>query len=189
MYEITYKMTTEDLAAYQHAVRDRIGGVAPQKWWEYLFVRWLALVAATAIVITLASLLIEHAAGRPMEFIDFFVGVLIGVAAMAAVLWVTFGDHIRRMARPDGPILDRHTLRLNNDGVTIATKHTDVRYAWAAFEEVADTRGLIILWIEPGAGVVIPGHAFETDATRSQFLLAIEAKRSASGLPRVGSFA
>lgn len=188
MNETVFRLTADDLKAYHLAVRDRLTGMRPKQWWENSAVRWLALAAACTLVVMLAGFVIRQVFDRHMEFAEFMVGVFTGVAAMTAVLWVTYADQRRRMARPGGPTLDRHTLRLTNDGITVTTKHTDVRYAWAVIEDVTEARGLFILWIEPGAGVVVPHHVFETDGRRAEFLRAIEARRSAAGLPRGGSF-
>lgn len=188
MNETVFRLTAADLGAYQLAVRDRLNGMAPQLWWENAIVRWAALALACALVVFIAAGLIEWLLERPMEFAEFAVGVTVGIAGMAAVIWVTYQDQKRRLAKPDGPILDRQTLRLSNDGISVGSKHVEARYAWAVVEDVTEAHGLVILWIEPGAGVAVPAHAFNSDNERAEFLRAIEARRSASGLPRGGSF-
>jgi hypothetical protein len=188
MTELAYRLTAADLAAYQLAVRDRLLKQAPTRWWERDTVRALALLGLVILAAFAVNVLVAGLDERPMEPLEYLLGLFVGGALVLAVVWVTNLDQRRRIARPDGPILGSQTLRLTPDGVAAQSAHCDVLYRWAGVEAVTEARGLVILWIEPGAGMAVPGHAFASDATRTEFVREVEARRSAAGLPRSGTF-
>lgn len=189
MHEITYKLTRDELRAYHRAARDRMQRATPYRWWERPTVRWFALAAASFVFVLVVDRTISAAFGRPMEFLEFLLGVLLGVVAMSATLWVFYHDQVRRMTRQDGPILGEHTLRGTSEGLTISAAGVETRYAWPVIEEITEDRDLLLLWIEPGVAIAIPPSAFTSPAKRFEFRQRLEALKASSGLPRFGPFA
>jgi len=53
---------------------------------------------------------------------------------------------------------------------------------------VSFERDLVVLWLEPSVGVVIPQRAFANVDARDAFVAAVEARRKEASLPRAGSF-
>jgi len=54
---------------------------------------------------------------------------------------------------------------------------------WPAIEEISEARGLVILWIEPVAGIAIPSDVFATADARAAFICEAEALRAAASKP------
>ncbi|OYW52618.1 MAG: hypothetical protein B7Y80_16320 [Hyphomicrobium sp. 32-62-53] len=183
MAEVTYQLSQAGLTAYQFAVRDRLQKRKRDGFFEQPFVLWLILMVS-AFAVTLAGVqAIERYLDRPIEMAEFFLGLFVGFSTMLATVWAHYLDQRRGVARPEGPILSPQVLRISADGVEIASKACDVRYRWPAIEAITEARGLIILWVEPGAGVTIPADAFASDAARAQFVAEAEAFRSAATAP------
>jgi hypothetical protein len=121
---------------------------------------------------------IEHYLDRPTEMPEFLFGLFVGFSTMLATIWAHYLDQRRGLARPDGPILSPQTVRLTSDGLEITSKASDVRYRWSAIETISEARGLVLLWVEPGAAIAIPADAFASDAARAQFIAEAEALRA-----------
>jgi hypothetical protein len=180
MTEVTYQLSQAGLTAYQFAVRDRLQKRKREGFLEQPIVLWLILMVS-AFAVTFAGIqAIERYLDRPMEIAEFFLGLFVGFSAMLATVWAHYLDQRRGVARPDGPILSQQTVRLRPDGLEIVSKACDVRYRWLAIEAIREARGLVIFWVEPGAGVTVPADAFASNAARAQFIAEAEAFRSAA---------
>jgi hypothetical protein len=179
MTEVAYQLSQAGLTAYQFAVRDRLQKRKREGFLEQPIVLWLILMVGAFAVTFVGVQAIERYLDRPIEMAEFFLGLFVGFATMLATVWAHYLDQRRGVARPEGPILSPQTLRLSADGVEIASKACDVRYRWAAIEAITEARGLVIFWVEPGAGVTVPADAFASDATRAQFIAKAEAFRLA----------
>lgn len=188
MTETAFRLSADDLMAYQYAVRDRLTKEMPKPWQHKDSIRALALMAITALVTGGLMGLFPAVFGRPLELMELLIGMLFGGGLVLGMIWLSFRDQSRRLTRTDGPVQGVQTLRLTNDGVTVSSDKVEARYVWAAIEHVSEARGLVILWIEPGVGIAVPGHAFASSAEREAFMREIEGRRAAAGLPRVGSF-
>jgi hypothetical protein len=178
--EVSFRLSQEGLTAYQYAVRDRLQGRRREGFLAQPAVLW-SMLTATVFGLTLAAMqAIERLLGRPMEMPEFLFGLIVGFAVMLATWWAYYLDQRRGLARPDGPILSPQTLRWSGEGVEVRSKACDVRYNWAAVEAITEARGLVILWVEPGAGLAIPAQAFGSDAARARFIAEAETMRSAA---------
>ena len=180
MTDVAFQLSQANLTAYQFAVRDRLQKRKREGFFEQPIVLWLIL-SAVAFAVTLAGMeAIELYLERPMEVTDFLLGLFLGCSVMLATVWAHYLDQRRGVARPEGPILSPQTLRLSADSVGVTSKACDVCYRWPAVEAITEARGLIILWVEPGAGLAIPADAFASDAARAHFIAEAEAFRSAA---------
>lgn len=177
MSEVSYRLSQEGLTAYQYAVRDRLQKRKREGFIQRPSVMWLILTATAFLVILFAMQVIQRVLERPMEMPDFLFGLLIGFAAMLATWWLHYLDQRRGLARPDGPILSPQIMRLSADGIDVHSKACDVRYRWTAVEAITETRGLVIFWVEPGAGMAVPADAFADPEVRAQFIAEAEAFR------------
>jgi hypothetical protein len=184
----TFKLSPEDLAAYQFAVRDRLSALPPRAWWESDGIRAAALLVLFVIAVMVIDRTLQTAFGRSMELPDFLIGAGAGAALVLGLVWMSYRDQRRRIVREEGVILGEHTLELTVAGVVSRQRHVEARYDWPVILEVTDQRGMVILWIEPGVGIAVPQHAFASDAERTQFVAEVEQRRTGSQLPRVGSF-
>jgi hypothetical protein len=168
--EVTFQLTEADLTAYQYAVRDRLQGRKRNGFFNQPAVLW-SLLTVMVFFLTLAAMqAIERWLERSMEMPEFLLGLAVGFGVMLATWWLHYLDQRRGLARPDGPILSPQTARVASDGLFVTSQACDVRYRWTAVQSISKARGLVILWVEPGAGVAIPANAFASDAAREQFI-------------------
>ena len=180
MTEIAFQLSKPGLTDYQFAVRDRLDNRRRDGFLEKPIVSWLILTFC-AFAVTLAGMqAIERYLDRPMEIPEFLLGLAVGFSAMLAMVWAHYLDQRRAVARPDGPILSPQTLRSSPAGVEITSNFCEVTYRWPSIEAITEARGLVILWVEPGAGLAIPADAFVTDAARAQFIAEAEGFRAAA---------
>lgn len=179
MTEVAFQLSQAGLTAYQFAVRDRLQKRKRSGLMQQPAVLWLMLTVV-AFAVTLGGMqFIERYLERPVEMVEFVLGLVLGFAAMLATAWVHYLDQRRGLARPDGPILSPQTIRLTANGIDVSSKACDVHYRWAAVEDITQARGLVIFWIEPGAGITVPADAFESEAARARFVAEAESLRSA----------
>lgn len=189
MTEVTFDLQFEDLSAYQFVVRDRLTKLAPKQWWETDAFRATVLFGFAAVTFALLDWAAPSFLGRPLEFVEFLTGFWLGLLLAIGLMWMTYWDQRRRMVKPDGPMLGEHVVKLNGEGVAINLRDVEARYAWRAFDSITEQRGLLSIWMEPGVGLIIPCRAFASDADRVQFISEVNARMTASRLPRAGSFA
>lgn len=188
MTEIEYQLEPKDLAAYQFATRDRLRGARSKSLLDNEIVRAVIIMVLGGGAMIGVEALARWYLGRPLELFDYAVGVLFGAALMLALIWLHYFDQRRRLARPDGPVLGKSTLRLMREGVLITQKHVEVRYGWPVFLGITEARDLLLMWIEPGVAIAIPRRAFGSDKVLADFVSEADARMAEAGLPRSGSF-
>lgn len=182
MTEVSFQLTQAGLTAYQFAVRDRLQNRKRDGLLQQPLVLWLGL-SFFGFLVTLGGVkAIERFLDRPMELPEFLLGLVLGFLAMLATAWIHYLDQRQGVARLDGPILSPQMMRLSPEGIAVQSKACDVLYRWPAVEAITHVRGLIIFWVEPGAGLTLPADAFASDAARDQFIAEAEVFRSAAGL-------
>jgi hypothetical protein len=182
--DVTYRLTPDDLSNYRYIVRDRLQKMAGPSSFGSTIQRAFAAFAA-AVLVTFGVLFFagDHA------LVPYIVGILFGAGLVLAMFWLTYYDQEKKLVDRDGPTLADHTIAVNASGLNVSAPHLTAHYVWKAFRDVTRERGLIVLWLEPSLGVVIPERAFSSVGTLEEFLSAVEARRTASVLPRAGSFA
>lgn len=182
MRDVSFQLTQAGLTAYQFAVRDRLQNRKREGISQQPAVLWLGLCFAGFLVTLAGFQAIERFLDRPMELPDFLLGLVLGFSAMLATAWFHYLDQRRGLARPDGPILSPQTMRLSPEGIAVQSTACDVLYRWPTVEAITHVRGLIIFWVEPGAGLAVPAEAFASDAARKEFIAEAEVFRSAAGV-------
>jgi hypothetical protein len=171
MIEVTYRLEPEHLHLYRKLATDRTagrGGGAEDTWGLYLL-----CTLAVAAFLASADLVYPGLTGQPFAFAEFFTGLLAGIAVFLALMWPRYSRLSRAAVRPDGPTLAQHRLSVTPDGLRATSRFVDGQYKWFAFEDVTIADGVIVLWIEPGAGVLVPRSAFASPAAETAFLEAV----------------
>ncbi len=187
--DVTFRLSQDDLSNYRYAVRDHLAKIPDTRFWGKPWVRGLAVFIAAFVCLQVFDWLIVQFKGRPASFVELAIGFMAGAALVLVLFWVHYWDQTRKLVRPDGPTLSEHTVTVNTSGLSVAAPHMTAHYTWSAVQEVTKQRGLIVLWLEPSVGLVIPERAFASLEACQAFVDAIEARRTESELPRAGSFA
>jgi len=186
MTGITYSLTPKDIANYRLAVRDRINLVPGTGLLSKDWVRAIALLGVSLVVVLLVDALLHAVTGERLSLVAFVAGLLTGAALVIAMLWVNHFDQEKKLVRPDGPTFSEHSVSVTTSGLSVSAPHMSVHYVWPIIQAVSFERDLVVLWLEPS--VVIPQRAFANVDARDAFVAAVEARRKEASLPRAGSF-
>jgi hypothetical protein len=171
MIELTYRFDPKHLHLYQKLTNDRSAGRgrSGEDTWGLFLVSTLVVAAFLAG----AEILFPGLTGEPFAMAEFVAGFVTGIAVILAVMWRRYYRVSRAALRTDGPTLSEHRLTVAADGLRTFSQLTEGYYRWPAFEEVTVEDGVIVLWIEPGAGVLVPRSAFDSSTTEAAFLQAV----------------
>jgi hypothetical protein len=80
---------------------------------------------------------------------------------------------LRSQVSDKGPLLGATSLYVEEDGITVSKSLVTTKYKWGAFQSVEIAKGAIILPIDSGMGIIIPGSAFKSDTERYAFVAEI----------------
>lgn len=188
MTDLVFKFEPAHLKTYQKLASNRAYGEKRAASWDVEWVRFLMCAIGVAATLAVADLVLPAVTGRPLAYLELLLGFVAGIVVMLAAMWWRYARTWARAFRDDGPTMAEHRMSLTPDGVRSTSSQTDTLYRWPAIDEVAVHDDVIVLWIEPGAGALIPRSAFADGASESQFLEQIRARIAEAKLPRAGSF-
>lgn len=165
--EISYQLSPDDLASYQYAVRNRLARGISERG-DFAYGMWAMLLAAlTLAVIAAATWYIPHFTARPFAVPEMIAGFILGMAVLMATTWLSYFRQRHLAVTADGPTLSPHAASLEPDGLRVSGQNFEHTYLWSIFSEVSELKTIIVLWIEPGQGLVIPRSAFADPETAS----------------------
>lgn len=123
-----------------------------------------------------------------------FSSLMLGAACGAAV-WLLY----QRAAfvlissywlRRDGVLLGRSRVTVGEAGLVSEGRYGRSQYDWAIFEDVRSYAKIIVVWTDPGSGILVPRDAFATPELERAFLqqikARIEAARAEHPSPHIG---
>jgi len=96
--------------------------------------------------------------------------VLFGILATLAMIGVLSRMSLRLHVKETGWILGDRTIVLSEQGVADAGNGTELRVDWPAIDGVSVSKNLVVLWMEPAAGVFVPRSAFATPDDERSFV-------------------
>lgn len=126
------------------------------------------------------SVLFSSRAGRPFGLLEFTLGLVGGVAATLVMMWRRYARYYSRAVRPGGLTMAEHRLSVSEEGVRLRSSLHEALYRWPAIEQMTSDDRIIVLWLEPGAGVAVPRKAFAESAAETAFLDAVRARLAKS---------
>lgn len=185
MRSIAFQLSRENLSAYQFAVRDRLQNRKRQGMLNQPVVLWLVIMGGVFLITVFGVEAFERSTGRRMEMMEFFLGMGVGLVSLLAIAWLHYLDQRRGIAGAEGPLLSPQTIRVSAECVETVSKAGDARFRWSAIEAIAQERGLIIFWIEPGAGLAVPADAVGSPGEQAAFIANAEAYRVAASCSQV----
>jgi hypothetical protein len=113
----------------------------------------------------------------PLLAIAFCAAVVVGIGC-GTLYGAYHNQHVRRSYRKlvkemyGGAEQIRCECELTEDGLSGKSVHSEMSFPWSRLTRVADLRGSIELWFDPGL-VVIRDRAFQTQEERRSFLDAV----------------
>jgi len=100
-----------------------------------------------------------------------FIGGLLAVTVMFAATFVKTVDAARSMVGVHNALVGEFSLTAyDGGGIQITGKHITSSYEWSAFVEMTNAADLLILWVDRGAGVIVPTSTFASDEERQTFV-------------------
>ena len=87
---------------------------------------------------------------------------------------------LRSQVSDRGPLMGATSLSVEDDGITVSRSLITTRYKWRAFQSVEIAKGAVVLPIDNGMGIIIPGSAFKNDTQRYEFVAEISRKIDAA---------
>lgn len=174
--ELRYQLTREDIAAYHIAVRRRVAATLTRTGgaWKHVLYGSAFGVALLGFAIA-AAVAIPHLTLRRFGAVEMGAGYILGVAFMFASIWLNYYRQRGVLLKPNGPGLSPHTLILEPQRLRIAGPHFDHVFQWPVFEELTVLKTILVLWIEPGQGLIIPRSAFASEAEAKAFAATLRA--------------
>lgn len=166
--EIKYQLTPEYMATYQAAIRPRL--TAMRKGWLASSAARAALFAALGFLVFFAGdWLAQWLMDTPLDAFSLMWGFGMGVLLIVCGTWIDYGEMRGAMLKPDGLMYSPHVLRVTDEGLNFGNAKYEGNYSWAAFDEVTRLKDIIVLWIEPGLGFVVPEAAFASAEEANAF--------------------
>jgi hypothetical protein len=181
--KVNYQLAPKHLAAYQYAVRDRMRAITGAGT-----VRERLSYAALALLIGLlligGDVALEHFTGAPTSPWALVFGLVLGAAMIIATYWIHYFGQRGRIVQPDGPTLKPHTMDAGDTRLIVQAEGIDVSYAWHNFEAVTEHAEIMVIWIEPALGLVVPRDAFVSPDVERAFLSRVRERIAALGSVR-----
>ena len=169
---ITYDVTFRDFQFLQSYMARRIFARNRRRHLLALLgVVLCAIFLAMAIVINAEPYRAGHFAGidYPSSFYLLLILYLLGaiLSLMPAVRMRL--RTLRLQVSDDGPLLGATKLSIEEDGLRVVKPAVTSKYSWAAFQGVEMAKDAVVLPVDNGIGLIVPGKAFATDAERYAF--------------------
>ncbi len=189
MTQLVYRLEPRHLTDYQFAIRDRLSRSPARRAPKAEWVRGLLFGLACAVIYFGLVWLWPRVAGAELGIAELVLGLLLGMAVAVGAMWWHYAEQRRLMVKPGGPSLGEHALAIDGAGIVITGQNFECRYKWPIFEDASRYSDILILWIEPGAGIIVPRGALGGVAAEDAFLADAKARSAEAKLPRAGGFA
>ena len=172
--QFDYQLTQQDLAAYQYAVKDRLVKLSRSSGngFSSMAAGLTAALFASGLAV---ALVLPKLSGHRLALEELFAGFFLGAIALLAANWLNYFHQRRFIVKQDGPALSRHSVTVEPGGLRISGQNVEHTSLWPLFSEVQALKTIIVLWIEPAQGIVIPKGAFANDVAAQEFLTNVSA--------------
>jgi len=79
------------------------------------------------------------------------------------------------MLKDNGPNRGERTITFASAEIKNVSRLAEGRTAWAAIEEISSYKGILVLWTDPGAGIIVPLDALGV-VSEEQFVSFVKAQ-------------
>jgi hypothetical protein len=171
-----YTVGQEHWAVYFKAAQRRLARLAP-RWPRAVFVLlWLACMAAYVLLIRYGYLLSPRRIDPAAFGFAFALGALFLWGAASVYFWLANRRAKQYALKPSGLNLGPRQLTVDEPGIVSRGSTDTTTIAWRAFDEVELLSNIIVLWVEPIAGVIVPRDAFDAPEAEAAFLADVRAR-------------
>lgn len=163
--EITYALEKNDHLQFNRFVINRVPALRRQA-----FLRFFFLPALIAVELYVAHL----------PWLPFLVTLgAVTAAWVAYLLWAQRRAVVTQAQARVGAI-DLHTVSLQPDGFYSQSAAIDTRVKWQNITEIADSPQMILVFLSPRFGFIVPKQAFADPAQAAAFLETARAYRQSA---------
>lgn len=168
---LSYTIEPRHLADYHIAARERVLGRAGSPRWQWDVLRGIVTGLMAVAVFLATSWGMSTYLGQALHNPSLAVGLSYGIAFILLEQIVSAVIQRRRSPfKAHGPTFAPHTALFSDDLFQIKGPSFEHRYQWPVFEGVTQHKLVTVVWLEPGAGVVIPRSAFADAEVESAFI-------------------
>ncbi len=160
--EVTYTLEKNDYLQHNWFVINRVPALKRQTLLRFLSVPLLNLAALYVFPLPPTLYLLDA----------------LGITALwAGYLWWAHRQTIITQARARIGAIGLHTVSLQPDGLYNQTSVLDTRAKWQNITEVVDSPQMIVIFLSPRYGFIVPKRAFTNPAQAQAFLETARAYR------------
>ena len=153
--EVTYTLENNDYLQFNRFVINRVPALKRQALLRFFFLPVLIAV----------ELYMAHTSWLP------FLAIICAVtAAWIGYLWWAQNRAVITQVQARVGAIGLHTVSLQPDGLYNQTSVQDTRVKWQNISEVAENSQMILLFLSPRYGFIVPKRAFADPAQASAFL-------------------
>lgn len=186
--EVVYQLEPAHFTAYQNEAARRLSMADTTRKAPAVHKARGPLAALLVIVVlTTIEVAITRLKGGPPNYPEQFFGFLVGAGALAAITWEQARRAASAVVRPDMQASRERRLAVTAEGLKASGPTFETLYRWPVFKEVAVHGPVIVAWIEPDFGVMVPAKAFASDSDRTAFVEAVRSRIVTAKLPQAGA--
>ena len=170
MFEFNTTLTPELLARY-HAISQRRLSHAASKamGWRGEAMNF-AVASMFALPIGLAFYALSTWTSHPADLASALIGFLAGGGMLLAALWHRSFEIRRLLSQDSNPALLPYHAVIDSEQLRFTSPRADTVVRWPFVSQITQHPGMVILWIEPHHGIIIPISAFANDDAVQAFL-------------------
>ena len=170
MFEFNTTLTPELLARYHAISQQRLSRAASKAMgWRGEAMNF-AVASMFALPIGLAFYALSTWTSHPADLASALIGFLAGGGMLLAALWHRSFEIRHLLSQDSNPALLPYHAVIDSEQLRFTSPRADTVVRWPFVSQITLHPGMVILWVEPHHGFIIPSSAFANDAAVQAFL-------------------
>ncbi len=162
-FRLRYKLTRDHYQSYLKLAGKRAGGKSFLK--SFFITLPVGILSGVLLVYLQRNGLISS-----RDIWVFFMGLGVAVIAIGLISVIANKRMVSNIVGAHDAMIGEFTLAAyEGGGIQITGKHIQSSFDWTAFMDLTQTSDIMVLWIDKGAGTILPNSAFSDDNERQQF--------------------
>lgn len=149
---------------YRHVFR-----VSPSTKWLFLIKRYFP------VVLMVLFLIMHEPKPQVFPWLPPFAALCFSYAGFT--IWLARKNYLARwFVQEDGMQLRTHRIEVRDNGLQVDSHVTKTEMSWSCFKDVEDQSGLMLLYTDAAAALIIPRRAFPQQEDAEAFLTMMRSK-------------
>ncbi len=175
-FRLRYRLTPEHYQSYRLLSLRRLS--TTKGWKKQVTTLGVGALLGLALLVAVQSGYISDQSVQAA-----FAGALLAGLVMFLATFMRSGLARSTVGTHNALIGEFKLVAYDNGGIQITGRHITSSYEWTAFLEVTLSRELLVLWIDRGAGVIIPSRAFADNDEKQAFIEYVKERMAANSQP------